>query len=395
MQQLPTYLDRYPAKMVSRLAEELIDRYAQDATKILDPFCGSGAILAAGLLRSVPVTGWDINPYAVLLSSVKLQGCHLKDTRALFNKFVGIAQNTPEGLPISLHNKDYWFTKATLAKYERLRFAADHLDLHASPEGRIVLLSLALSVRLCSRADQRSPKPFISKTAIRQRSGRHYDPYKVSEWLLNKLLGIYGTRNKLTARVSCIDASKKDSKKSVRTEFSHIITSPPYINAQDYFRNSKLELFVLEGILPFSVEEIKHRFIGTERGELIADISKERQDYNIHLLPILKCLKRERPRLAEVVHRYLYDMANSFDLMSRCLRKDGGLVLVCGDNLVGGHPIPTWKLLSRMLESRGFVLVDRYGDDINCRMLAPRRKGHTSLIKKEIVSAFKFGESCT
>ena len=146
MRQLPTYLDRYPAKMVSRLAEELIDRYAQDAIKILDPFCGSGAILAAGLLRSVPVTGWDINPYAVLLSSVKLQGCHSEDAQVLFNKFIDIAQNTPEGLPVSLHNKDYWFTKATLAKYERLRFAADYLDLHASPEGTYSL-TLSSSLR--------------------------------------------------------------------------------------------------------------------------------------------------------------------------------------------------------------------------------------------------------
>ena len=44
---LASKLDRYPAKMVSKLADRLIERYASEAGSVLDPFCGSGAILVA------------------------------------------------------------------------------------------------------------------------------------------------------------------------------------------------------------------------------------------------------------------------------------------------------------------------------------------------------------
>jgi hypothetical protein len=71
------------------------------------------------------------------------------------------------------------------------------------------------------------------------------------------------------------------------------------------------------------------------------------------------------------------------------LEDDGTLVIVCGDNLVGGHPIRTWQLLNSLLERRGFVLFDRFGDEISCRMLAPVRNGHKGLIKEEIISAFR------
>jgi hypothetical protein len=60
-------------------------------------------------------------------------------------------------------SKHYWFTNIVLNKFERLRAAAQILSLPASDEGMAVLLSYFLAIRLCSRADQRSPKPFISK----------------------------------------------------------------------------------------------------------------------------------------------------------------------------------------------------------------------------------------
>ena len=71
---LPTRIDRYPAKMISRLASSLVERYASNAEHLLDPFCGSGAVLKAGSQRGLRVTGIDINPFGVLLSGVKLQG---------------------------------------------------------------------------------------------------------------------------------------------------------------------------------------------------------------------------------------------------------------------------------------------------------------------------------
>jgi len=388
MIRLPTYIDRYPAKMVATLADKLITRYTSRCTELLDPFCGSGAILTAAHQRGIPVAGLDINPYAVLLSKVKLQGFHLPSARNLRDRLVKRATSLQSPPPIPWATRDYWFTKGTILKYEKLRYVATRMRLNCSREGRAVLLAYALSVRRCSRADQRSPKPFISKRAIERRKGHHFDPLNDITALLEELGELYGDPKPGTSQVICADLRSAGNCAELTGRFSHVLTSPPYINAQDYFRNFKLELHLLDGLLPFDLAELKSCFIGTERGNLLEGIPKRVICYHRSLLPHLKQLEVAHPWHASIIHRYLSDMGKSFDSIRSFLRKDGVLVVVCGDNLVAGYRVRTWCLLSRLLEDRGFVLFDRFGDRIECRTVPPQRKGHKGLIKQEVISAF-------
>lgn len=389
---LPTRLDRYPAKMVTRLADQLIERYASDATRVLDPFSGSGAVLVAANRKGIPVTGVDVNPIAALFSHVKLRGIDHRRAAQLASNIVSAAKSTKTPFRVSWPLKHYWFTPATLDKFERLRSIIRRYELTASDEGMAVLLSFSLAVRLCSRADQRSPKPFISKGAIESRKGKHFDPYRTCLTLLDELSELYGSvsgRTKSTFLLAdlCRDMSipRKIGK------YSHIITSPPYINAQDYFRNFKLELNMLQGLLSFSIEDIRERFVGTERGSLLASVPQSMREECHKLFPRLRLLEKRKPRLDAVVQRYLHDMSLAFDTMAKCLEPGGTLVLVCGDNLIGGMRIRTWQLLKQMLEKRGFRLFDMFSDRIGDRMLAPKRCGHKGLIKEEVVCAFQFG----
>jgi len=387
---LPTQLDRYPAKMVSRLADRLVERYASNAGRLLDPFCGSGAVLVAAHQRGIPVSGVDLNPIAALFSCAKLKGFSPNRATELANKLILAAQGTTHPLPIRWSSKHYWFTPQTLDKFERLRAASRRLNLQASNDGMAVLLSFALSVRPCSRADQRSPKPFISKRAKEFRKGRHFDPYRTLLSVLHNLAEMYGRRStSADSRFVLADVTSDSSISNKIGKHSHVITSPPYINAQDYFRNFKLELYLLEGMLPFRVDDFRERFIGTERGHLLAGIPDGILDRNYELVPSLRSLNHRVPRLAEVVHRYLYDMGRAFDTIKDCLVPKGFFVLVCGDNLIGGVRIRTWHVLRHMIEERGFRLFDMFSDRIENRMLAPKRCGHKGLIKEEVVCAFQ------
>jgi hypothetical protein len=389
LRQLPSYLDRYPAKMVARLADVLVSRYVSAGSNLVDPFCGSGAILAAGKNRGVDVFGLDINPYAVLLSSVKLNGFEKSSAQDLCSSWVAQAQRSKQKSPICWNDKGYWFTEATLDKYERLRYIGRKMNLDGSREGRAALLAYSLSIRRCSRADQRSPKPFISKSARERRTGRHFDPLKETLDLLQKLGELYGQPSKKESKVVQADLASSKMRMSRKAKFSTVITSPPYINAQDYFRNSKLELHLLEGLLPFSTGDIKNQFIGTERGTLLAGITQGEQELYRSLLPQLIAMEKSHPRSAAVVYRYLHDMDTAFTQLKHSLVKDGTLVLVCGDNLVAGHAVSTWRLLNQLLTMRGFTLFDSFGDHIDRRALPPKRNGHKGLIKEEIISAFK------
>jgi len=172
-------------------------------------------------------------------------------------------------------------------------------------------------------------------------------------------------------------------------KYSHVITSPPYLNAQDYFRNFKLELYVLENLMPFNLSELRYRLIGTERGDLLRGIPDAKSVAFQHKIPHLSVIQSKSKRLADVVIRYCYDMERAFDVIRECLKPGGSLVLVCGDNLIAGTRFPTWRVLQQMLETRGFVLVDSFTDEIKDRMLAPKRSGHKGIIKEEVVLAFR------
>ncbi len=390
---LATKLDRYPGKMVSRLAEHLIQRYAAGAASVLDPFCGSGAILVAASRAGYPVSGTDLNPIAELFCRVKLGGFDSVRANELGRAWIAAARRSTERSPVDWGNKNYWFTPGTLDKFERLRAASRIVRLGGAPERWPVLLSYALAVRLCSRADQRSPKPFISRQARQSRAGRHFDPNETILGLLDELSAIYGGGGKENAGSCFVRADVCDPRGDLGGlgRHSHVITSPPYVNAQDYFRNFKLELYLLEDVLPFKVREVRERFVGTERGRLLEGVPRQSIERDFALVPELKRLKARDPRLCAVVNRYLYDMDNAFDAVKEKLDDDARLVVVCGDNLIGGIRLCTWKVLHAIVAAKGFVLFDRFSDPIRDRLLAPRRLGHRGLIKEEVVSAYRLG----
>lgn len=387
---LPTRLDRYPAKMVAQLADRLIDRYAQHARCVLDPFCGSGAIVTAARRKGISVSAVDVNPVAALFCRAKFNGFDLSKAMELVHEWIGRARHERRSFPVQWDNKSYWFTPATLTKFERLRFVGRAMKLDQTNEGIALLLSYALAVRLCSKADQRSPKPFISKGAIASRRGNHFDPFQTIVGLLRDLSALYPSfRCDIDFRFVLADVSNSRTLARRLGRHSHIITSPPYINAQDYFRNFKLELYLLEDLIPFRVDDLRDRFIGTERGNLTLGVSADIMEENRVTMPQLCVLEHKCRRLAAVVHRYLCDMRRAFDVIKKCLDPKGYFVIVCGDNLIGGIRIKTWRVLQAILEDQGFQLVDRFADRIQDRLLPPKRCGHKGLIKEEVVSAFQ------
>ena len=388
MKRVPGYLDRYPAKMVSRLADDLIARHAADATVLCDPFCGSGAILKSASESGIAVVGCDINPVAVLLSRVKLEGCDADRTMSLAEDWVAEAETGCRTLPIEWPSKTYWFTQGTIRKLERLRAGAKRRKLYSTAEGRAALLSLVLSVRRCSKADQRSPKPFISRTAIETRAGKHFDPGQELLSILRLLCGLYGEPREAQSSIIRGDARRLGDLLGRGVKISHVVTSPPYINAQDYFRNFKLELHVLRGLLPFEIEGVRAHIIGTERGLHKGQTPSEWLSQHQEAMPWRANLLAHSPRLCNVVDKYFWDMDTVFGSLVQNVQPGGTFVLVCGDNLVGGMRIPTWDTLNGLVSSWGFEMKLQYGDFIARRNVPPMRMGHKGIIKEEIVSVF-------
>ena len=378
--------------MNRRLAHSVAEKFvaSADSKIVLDPFCGSGALLAACMAPGRQMVGVDINPVAVLLTEVKLNGFNVDDFRTSVDGLIAFARRGGSPLEIDWYNKSYWFTSGVLDKLERLRFASLRIaERIPKREWNAVLLCLAMAVRGCSRADQRSPKPFISAIARAERKGKHFCPYKQLLRIREGLIAAHRGPRVIGCASDVIlgDIVREDVLRDRKANC--VVTSPPYLNAQDYFRNTKLELYLLEGLLPFRVADMRDRFVGTERGSVEKGLLEDHWYFVRDSVNNFSALENERRRLAAVVVKYFREMSVVFDQVVGCLGDEGKLVLICGDNLVGGIRIDTWKILDRMLVERGFLAVESFTDKIRDRMLAPRRSGHKGLIKEEVVTCYR------
>ena len=83
-----------------------------------------------------------------------------------------------------------------------------------------------------------------------------------------------------------------------------VATSPPYLNAQDYFRNTKLELYILDGLIPYHMKELKYRFVGTECGGVEDGLKEKHWNFVREHVDDFALLEDRRRRLAAVVVKY-------------------------------------------------------------------------------------------
>lgn len=87
-------LHKYPARMHPEIAKNIISDYAQgDQTVVIDPFMGSGGVLIEAMLHGNNSIGFDINPFAVLLSKVKTTVINTKSTQEEFFKVFKNSKN--------------------------------------------------------------------------------------------------------------------------------------------------------------------------------------------------------------------------------------------------------------------------------------------------------------
>lgn len=127
----------YPAPMIAPLQFDVLKSVAlQDELKILDPFHGSGVSLyeAAKLNPTFDIYGFDINPFANLITKTKLSGVNesIDDDITLLKQML-----KDEDLAYEIHtfnNIDKWFKKDIIDKLSKIKHS---ISLIESKENRM------------------------------------------------------------------------------------------------------------------------------------------------------------------------------------------------------------------------------------------------------------------
>jgi len=384
-------IDKYPAKLIPQAARYLLQEYIPKGSTVLDTFCGTGSVLVEASLSRFNSIGIDLNPLATLFASVKTTIYSETELNEAISKFNNEIRYMKSGDTYNFSNIYTWFTPQVLNDLSRIQktisLAAKSLS---NSQTRFLIASLARIVRECSKADSKGPKPFISKKARCSNKGINVDVlekfYETASFIKMRLLDYSACFQKRPAPFSTILTG--DTRDFLRHEISPtinaIITSPPYINAQDYYRSSKLELRIARLLPEYQMLNFSRSFIGTDRGKM-NDVSYVPEAASPELVNLRERLALISKRHAKIVWKYFVNMKEVFHLMSISLKPGSIVCIVVGQNRICGIDIPTHNLLAFLAESEGFKIQEIFVDIIQKRHLPPKRNKHKGIIDRESV----------
>jgi SAM-dependent methyltransferase len=300
----------YPAPFIPSIPSILIHAFTTENDVILDPFCGTGVVgMEAWKLKRRSIM-LDINPLAVSIARAKiiapsiLPEFHVSQLVAQLHQarshYVGF--DDPD---IDISELQRWFHIDTLREIILIRRLIYSMEPGTLREVLVVLLSSVL-LKLNS---QRGHFSYISDNC-RPRTLFRMDAIGIFvNHLQNMVYAAQRTArlaaaNELDQPIAQFENSRVGDARNLVSigddEIDMIITSPPFIGANDYIKSQRLSYLVFP---PFPDE--------ANRAEIGA---------------------RRKRKYARVVDDYVSDMTASFTEMRRVLRPDGIAAVVLGQS---------------------------------------------------------------
>jgi len=307
----------YPARFIPQIPLTFIKIFNREGDIVLDPMCGCGTTLVEAFLNNRNSIGNDFNPLAVLISKVKTTLIDETEFRYFYNKLVVMKryldldyrkiENRVENLPNRKISKI--FNRVIISKLESIRETL----LEVKEEGHENLYDfgrVALSSTIWSLVE-------------------NGDGIDVDDLFLKRVKSMRNELNKMTKIINKIPNVKTingDARKlEVETNsIDLIVTSPPYVNALDYYRAHMYNMLWLG--MDFDLFR-KHEIGG-----------------HSHFI-----INRFR-----LLSEYLGDMLRSMIEMNRVLKKDKLCVIVVGNSSLEYELIENHKFFAAMAEHIGF-----------------------------------------
>lgn len=380
----------YPAKFIPQIPRYFIKEYMHNHHSLLDPFAGSGTTLVEAQLLGYQSYGIEINPLGRLLSEVKTTPLNIKHYREEQDKLLALisSKNTNPTIP-DFPNLDFWFTRHAQMELGIIRTAID--SLRDSATKKFFLVCLASIIRKSSNADPRISKPVFT-AEMRSKTDRTVKPIemfkaKVSEYGA-RVLTMSSFLESNTVKASIIGTDARKINLPDRSVYL-VLTSPPFVNAQEYFRTTKFEIYWTGLATHEKIKELETKMIGLERVN---------DDYTeLHLLEedglesIDKVIKKiydlDRQR-AFIVYDYFLQMKTVFSEIMRVLDDNGYFVITIGDNVIRKVPIKTHELIIDLAQYMGFRTQKVNYDLIKVRSLSTKRNVTAGLMDKEWAMVF-------
>jgi hypothetical protein len=256
---------KYPAKFIPQVIAYVLKKYAKPGMRIFDPFAGYGTVGIVSRIYGYEYELWDLNPIIDVIHETAI----MKPPRITIMDLLKELKNSKEEFIPKWSNLNYWFPEEFIPLLSKAWGFVHSLD---SETKYILLIPLINVTRYFSYGDEKVHKLYKSKYSrkkveelLKKDWKRKF--YNMLEKEIHILLRKIWEYNRLKPKE--VNYKIKSGIDTLETKLDQdvniLITSPPYLQAQEYIRSTKLELFWLgydeNYIRSLSKKEIPYRSV--------------------------------------------------------------------------------------------------------------------------------------
>lgn len=358
----------YPASFIPQVVRYCLDEFTEPHDWVLDPFAGSGVVAVECFITKRHATLVDINPITSSLVEARILIPH-EDARFEMRQLL-LKSLSYKGKPFipKWKNLTYWHPSSETVEFLTKLWGYIHYECSSYLKPLLIFAALDVT-RFLSYADDIVPKLFKSR-----RKTRKLNELLAVDW---KKIAVKKYQKVADDYLNAVFELKKYAKEEepitevhspqdIETwnptrDYKLIVSSPPYLQAQEYIRSSKIDLYWLgyddNEIRKFSKLEIPYRAPKGRVHTPTLDIIRD------------KVIELDRADLTKLFDSYFYFMLTNFQKVSRNLLPEGHLCIFVGEPTIGGINVPLWKIICEYFRAYGFIEENVFEDRIIARKL--------------------------
>jgi len=370
-------LHEYKGKFNPQIVKSILNSFLISNKKILDPFCGSGTSLIEGAFLKNQAIGFDINPFAVFLSNVKIESLNIPIDKA--------KQRTQKILEKIYGYTDYESLNEDREKYfsnwfpHEIKVFIENFYTLANKEIPIIrnFLLLCMSNILRDYSYQEPHDLRIRRRKTPFPSVNINDAFIIEfNKNIEKIQSIQELKLSYNSDSHAIleDVRSENIKYKYKNDkFDFIITSPPYATALPYIDTQRLSSVWLNLISVKDIRNYERLLIGTRelsKTQLNEFAEKLHSDNNLPQAVLDICLYLEK-KLSEndgfrrqatpyLLYNYFCDMFIALKNIYSILKEGSFFCLIVGKNKsrIGGKDtiIDTPYFLSLISQKIGYFI---------------------------------------
>ena len=363
----------YPAKFIPQIVRYAINAYTKERDWIVDPFAGSGTVGVEAYLCKRNAILFDLNlllnhimPLKVYRSKGRL---HEADLHKLLE---GMRARKHQFMP-AWSNVTYWYAPEILDVLSQYWGFIHNVD--NTVYSTIVKAALLKASKRFSYAEDRTPKLARSKRKLKAIEELLKENWReqLDEMVHSLSLKTLRSLNDFVVytQQNCFEHSGQvefhggvdSSYVVVPRACDALITSPPYLQAQEYIRSTKMELFWL-GHTEEEVKKLSRLEIPYRKADRI--IQTETLD------KVREMLTRED--LQKRLDSYFCHTVNALENSMNQLKLNAAACIFVGNPRIDGITVEIWRILVEYFTERGFAFEKVYEDRIKTRKLFGARK---------------------